>query len=230
VISRDLFCAALRSQDAFVVRAVRFLAAEIGVRQFLDVGSGISDGTMLHTYVQQVTPAARCVYMTSDPVILGHFEDAPAGAGRGSVDVFKGGLGDVGEVIEHAAGCLNLDAPIAAFVTGVLHLLPDTNDSADPYRVVAQLVEAMAAGSYLVVAHLASDVHPGVIADNTQELAANTHETWQFRNRKEVGRFLAGLDVVEPGVIQADWWRTDAGAQRPTYPYAPLWAGVGRKP
>lgn len=231
--TRDLLYTALSSQDAFVVRAVRFLAAEIGVRQFLDLGSGIANGTMLHTVAQQIIPAARVVYVTGDPVVLAQARELPAGPGRGSVDDLKADLGDPAGILEHAAATLDFDQPVAVVLTGVLHLLPDTEDATDPDRIVSHLVDTLAAESHVVIAHLACDIHPAEMAEVERHFNETTAETWQFRNHDQVRGFFAGLDLVDPGMVQVDEWRPD-DQPGPVWPPEgrtnPLWVGVGRKP
>lgn len=231
--TRDLLYTALSSQDAFLVRAVRFLASEIGVRQFLDLGSGIANATMLHTVAQQIIPAARVVYVTGDPIVLTHAQELPTGPGRGSVDYLKADLRDPAGILEHAAATLDFDQPVTVVLTGVLHLFPDTEDTTDPCRIVSHLVDTVAAESHVVIAHLACDIHPAEMAAAQRQLSNESAETWQFRNRDQVGGFFAGLDLVDPGVVQVDEWRPD-GQPGPRWPPEgrtnPLWAGVGRKP
>lgn len=231
--SRRLLHSAQRSQDAFVARAVRYLAAEVGLRQFLDLGSGIATGPVLHAVVQQITSIARVLYVTDDLMFLADADDAPSPTG--SVDYRQGDLRDVGGVLEHAATSLNLDEPVAVILTGVLHQVADTDpvDPSDGHVVVAQLIDAMVAESHLVISHLACDIHPGEMGALARQLNDETDETWQFRGRGQVGRFFCGLDLVDPGLVQVDCWRRRANPrpslERETVT-SPMWVGVGRKP
>jgi hypothetical protein len=128
---------------------------------------------------------------------------------------------------------LDLDRPIAVVLTGVLHLLIDADDPTGANRIVTQLVDAVASESHVVISHLAGDIQPGDMAAIERQVNEESDEAWQFRGREEVGRFFAGLDLVDPGVVQADQWRP-AIEPPPVLPQgvatSPVWAGVGRKP
>lgn len=222
-----LLNAALCSHDAFLVRAVRYLAGQVGVRQFMDLGAGIADGPMFHTVAQQIIPTARVLYVTDDPILLAHANDGPASPG--SVDWLEADLTDPAPVVEYAEATLDLTEPVAVWLTGILHVLGET----DADGIVACLVDAIATESHVVVSHLACDLHPAEVAAVQRQFTETTPETWTFRNRDHVRSFFAGLDLVDPGVVQVDDWRPAMSPNPPPVgdgQPSPMWVGVGRRP
>lgn len=225
--SLDLLRAALPGHDAFVVRAARYLAGDVGVRQFLDLGSGISDGPPLHAVVQQIIPTARVLYATDNPTFLAHIE---AHADRsGLVDQYTADLKDPAAVLEGAGACLDLTEPVAVVLTGVLHLL----DDADIDALVSALVDAVVTESHVTISHLARDIHHVEMDTLRRQLNETTPEVWTFRSFEHVRSLFAGLDVVDPGLVHVDDWRP-ATNPHPPQPAdgrtSPVWAGIGRKP
>lgn len=228
----DTVRASVQSNRAFLVRAVRWLAREVGVRQFLDIGAGIPNGTNVHVVAQQAAPGARVVYVDSDPIVLAHAHELlKTTEGGGPVAYLHGDLRDTASILEQAAATLDFTQPVAVLLVGVLHFLPDDPD--DPYVLVAMLMDAVPTESHLVVSHLALDIHPAEMAEVQRRFNTTTAETWQLRNRDLVRGFFLGQDLIEPGVVQLDEWRPD-DEPRPVLPPEgrtnPLWAGVGRKP
>jgi len=226
--------ASVRSNRAFLVRAVQYLAGEAGVSQFLDIGSGIPSGDNVHAVAQRVAAGTRVVYVDYDPIVLAHTHQLLSDDnGRGGVDYVQGDLRDPVSVLERAAATLELSEPIAVLLVGVLHFLPGTDDDTDPYRIVGRLLEAVPSGSYLVVCHLAADIHAVEMAEVARRFNETTVETWALRDSDEVRGFFLGLELVEPGVVQVDQWRPDDGPGPVLPPEGrtnPLHVGVGRKP
>jgi hypothetical protein len=231
----DTVRASVRSNRAFLARAVGWLAREAGVRQFLDIGSGIPNLDNVHEVAQRAVPGARIVYVDHDPVVLAHAHQLLAGTREGAVAYVQCDLLEPDAIVEHAAATLDLTVPVALLLIGVLHFLPDSDDATDPYRIVTRLMEAMPSGSYLVVSHLARDIHPAEMVEVERRFNETTAETWALRNRDQVRGFFVsgGLELVEPGVVQVDEWRSD-DEPGPVWPPEgrtnPLWVGVGRKP
>jgi hypothetical protein len=227
-----LLSAASRSQDAFLVRAVRYLAAEAGVRQYLDVGLGLANGMMLHGVVQLIIPTAPVVYVTDDVSFIDDGNETPREPGLGQLAYGHGTFRDPARVLEHAAATLDLDEPVAVVLTGVLHLMLD-EEQTGPAGLVAEIVKALAGESHVVISHLACDIQPGEMTAIERQLNADTGESWQFRSHDQVRELFAGLDLVDPGVVQVDQWRRDPEdrpGREPGLPASPMWAGVGRKP
>ena len=229
----DTVRASVRSNRAFLVRVVRWLALDAGIRQFLDIGSGIPNRDNVHEVAQQAVPDARIVYVDNDPVVLAHAHRLLDGTAQGAVDYLPCDLRQPDMILERATSTLGFAEPVAVLLIGVLHFLPDSDDHEDPYRIVTGLMQAVPSGSHLVVCHLACDIHPAEMAEVERRLNATTAETWRLRNRDEVRRFFAGLELIDPGVVQVDQWGPQ-DRPGPVWPphgrTNPLWVGVGRKP
>lgn len=229
----DAVRASVRSNRAFLVRLVRWLATGAGVDQFLHVGSGIPNGTNVHAVAQQAVAGARVVYVDHDPVVLAHAHELLCGADAGTVAFLHHDLRDPAGILDRAGLTLDFERPVAVLLVGVLHLLATADGGCNPYRVVPELVDALPTGSYLAVAHLARDIHPAEMASVEQVLNAATAETWMFQDRPQVERFFAGLDLLEGGVVQVDRWRPGDEPGPVVAPGRwtnPWWVGVGCKP
>jgi hypothetical protein len=215
--------AAVRAQRAFLGRAVRFLAAEAGISQFLDIGTGIPASDNTHEVAQAVDPDARVVYVDKDPVVLAHAHALLTG---GLTDYIDADLHDTPAILDKAAATLDLGRPVAVMLLGILQVIPDEDN---PWEIVAQLVNAMAPASYLVIAHPTADMlEPGPGAEALRRYNENAAEPVVLRTHAQVSRFFAGVDLVEPGVVPVDQWRPPA-AVRPRSDMG-VYAGVGRKP
>jgi hypothetical protein len=215
----------------FLSRAVRYLAAEAGVRQFLDLGAGIPTTHSVHEVAQSVIPSSRVVYVDHDPVSLAHAHELPASAPEGSTAWVWGDLTDPDAVLAEAAGTLDLGQPVAVLLISVLHLVPDEED---PYGVVRRYLDALCAGSHLVLSHLAGDLEPDAVAalarssDHGDEIGYRFHP----RGRGQTSAFFDQLDRVEPGIVPVERWNPSGQTARclPTgRGEAPFHAGVGRK-
>jgi len=218
--------ASVRAQRAFLGRAVRYLTADAGIRQFLDIGTGLPSADNTHEIAQRVAPQSRIVYVDNDPIVLAHARALLASCPEGASDYIDADLRDTTKILEAAAASLSFDKPVAFLLVGVLHCLPDDND---PGGIVAQLMAAAASGSYLVVAHPAKDIHTAQITNAAARLNHAMSEQVTLRTRAEVCRFFAGLDLLEPGVVQLHRWR--AGEESPvTAADLANYGGVGRKP
>jgi len=215
--------AAVRAQRAFLGRAVRFLAADAGISQFLDIGTGIPASDNTHEVAQAVAPGARVVYVDKDPVVLAHAHALLTG---GLTDYIHADLHDTAAILDKAAATLDLSQPVAVMLLGILQVIPDDHN---PWEIVAQLVNAATPGSYLAIAHPASDVlETGPGAEAQRRYNENAAEPVTLRTHAQVSRFFSGVDLVEPGVVPADQWRPPEFAT-PRSDLA-IYAGVGRKP
>jgi hypothetical protein len=215
--------AAVRAQRAFLGRAVRFLAADAGISQFLDIGTGIPASDNTHEVAQAVTPAARVVYVDKDPVVLAHAHALLTG---GLTDYIDADLHDTAAILDKAAATLDFAQPVAVMLLGILQVIPDDDN---PWEIVAQLVKAAAPGSYLAIAHPASDVlASGPGAEAQRRYNENAAEPVILRTHAQVSRFFTGLDLAKPGVVPADQWRPPT-AVAPRSDLA-IYAGVGCKP
>jgi len=215
----------VRANRAFLARAVRYLAAEAGVRQFLDIGTGIPAAGNTHEVAQAVAPDARIVYVDNDPIVLAHAASLLAGSPQGATQYIDGDLRNARVILRAAAGTLDLSRPLAVMLVGILHLI---QDSEDPYRIVAGLMDALPSGSYLAVSHPASDINPGQAeAQRRYNERVSTPQT--LRTLGEVTRFFERLDLVPPGVVYVHAWRPGPGDVLPEGGVS-AYGGVARKP
>ena len=215
----------VRANRAFLVRAVRYLAAEAGIRQFLDVGTGIPAANNTHEIAQRAAPDSRIVYVDNDPIVLTHARALLAGGPEGSIQYIDGDLRDVASVIGAAAKTLDLTRPAALLLLGVLHLVQEAEG---PYEIVARLMDALPSGSYLVVSHPASDIHPGQ-AEAQRRYTERVSTPQTLRTRAEVSRFYEGLALVSPGLVYVHSWRPGPDDIVPPNGVSAC-GGVARKP
>ncbi len=197
----------VRANRAFLGRTTRYLSAEAGVRQFLDIGTGIPTGDNTHEVAQRAAPESRVVYVDNDPIVLLHAQALLRSSPQGATDYIQVDLRDPGLILDRAAALLDFGQPVAIMLLGVLHLI---SDSEDPWGIVARLMAATPAGSYLTISHPAIDIHP---AQSTVQRIYNEHVSTPqtLRTREQTARFFTGLELVEPGLVQVHQWRPDPG-------------------
>jgi hypothetical protein len=218
--------ASVRAQRAFLGRVVRFLVAEAGIRQFLDIGTGLPSASNTHEVAQREAPESRVVYVDNDPIVLAHARALLASNPEGATAYLDADLRDTGRLLAEAADTLNFGQPIALMLLGVLHCIPDEDD---PHAIVARLLAAVPPGSYLVVAHPASDIAAEQMARSSRDYNEKAAAPVTMRTHAQVSRFFDGLELVEPGVVQLHRWRPGAGDLAPDGELA-NYGGVGRKP
>jgi O-methyltransferase involved in polyketide biosynthesis len=210
----------VREARAFLVRVVRFLAAEEGVRQFLDIGTGLPTASSTHETAQLAAAESRVVYVDNDPLVLAHARALLASSPQGKTAYLDADLRDPGAILAAAARTLDFTRPVAVMLVGVLHCIPDDGD---PWSIVKRIMAAVPPGSYLVVGHPASDVLAEA-APATAGLNARLADPVTFRPRNQVARFLDGLELLEPGVVSYPQWRPDAATPEPVA----AWCAVAR--
>ena len=213
----------VRANRAFLARVVRYLASECGISQFLDIGTGLPTVSNTHEVAQAADPAARIVYVDNDPIVLLHAQSLLTSTREGATAYVDADLRDTPAILREAGQTLDFTKPAALLLLIILHLIPDADD---PYGIVARLMEAVPAGSYLVLAHPASDIR----APEMKEMTRRVNERMSgpgatMRDRDAIGRFFDGLDLLEPGVVQPQQWRP--GTVGPVQVTA--WCGVARK-
>jgi len=213
-----------RSNRAFLARAVRFLAGEAGIRQFLDIGTGIPSANNTHEVAQSVAPESRITYADNDPVVLSHARALLASDPAGATAYVEADLRDPQKILASAAQHLDLGRPVALMLMAILQHLGDEDD---PRGIVATLIGALPAGSYLALSHPAKDIDAESMAKMADTLNQMMAEKVTFRDRPAVARFFDGLELVQPGMVQASKWRPDSELE--TASPAALWAGVARK-
>jgi hypothetical protein len=220
-----------RANRAFLGRAVRFLV-DAGVRQFLDVGSGIPTVGNVHEIAQGAAPDARVVYVDIDPVAVA--ESLEILDGNKQATAIREDLRCPERIVRHAdvRRLLDFDEPVALLVVSMLHFVPDADD---PHDLVARLLGALSPGSFLVLSHAASETFEDMFqqASNKEDVyREKTSTPGTSRPRPVVERFFAGLDLVEPGLVGLNEWRPgpDGVPEASALEGAGSWAGVARKP
>jgi hypothetical protein len=219
----DAVRADVQQSRAALGRVVRYFVRDAGVRQFLDIGTGIPKENNVHEVAQAEAPDARIVYVDWDPIVLAHAHQLLRGTRQGSISYIYGDLHDPQPILAEAAKTLDFSRPTGVMLFGILHFFSDADD---PRGVIRQLLEPLSAGSGLAISHLASDLHSEEMAETFSRLNSRMAETVTLRSHDEVAALLSGLELVEPDVAQASKWRPDPGT---TPAPSQVWVGVGRK-
>jgi len=214
----------VRANRAFLARVVRFLAGEAGIRQFLDIGTGIPAANNTHEVAQSAATDCRVVYVDYDPVVLAHARALLTSCPAGATDYIDADLRDVGKITARAAQTLDFSRPVAVMLIAVMHLIGDQDD---PYGIIRKLMAAVPAGSYLVLSQVASDIQAEQMAEAAKRYNRLAHETQAHRSHDEVARFFDGLELVEPGLVPVQQWRPRSEAEARAR--SAMWGGVGHK-
>ncbi len=217
--------ASVRNTRAFLGRTVRFLAAERGIRQFLDLGTGIPTASNTHEVAQDAAPASRIVYVDNDPMVLAHARALLTSSPEGRCAYIDADIREPEKILNTAAEVLDFTEPVAVVLMAVLQFVPDDDD---PHGIVRRLMAAVPAGSYLVISHPAADIQAAAMAGMARSLNELMVQRVKPRSKDAVTAFFDGLDLLEPGVIRCPEWRPDRpedAAGKST-----MWGGVARKP
>ena len=215
----------VRANRAFLTRTVRFLAGEAGIRQFLDIGTGIPTNDNTHDVAQRVAPEARIVYVDNDPIVLSHARALLTSKPEGACAYLDADLRDPDKILASAADTLDFSQPAAVMLVAVMHFV---NDDAEASAIVNRLMDACTPGSFVTISHAASDIDAEQQTEMVRRLNQSVAEKATLRDRAGVTRLFDGLELVEPGVVRVAQWRPDSQleAASPTG----LWGGVARKP
>ncbi len=219
-----------RENRAFLGRVVRWLVAEAGIRQFLDIGTGLPSANNVHEVAQQIAPECRVVYVDNDPLVLAHARALLTSTPEGRTAYIHADLREPGKILANPVVRETLDfgQPIALMLMAILHFIPDADD---PRRIVRTLMDALPSGSYLAVSHLTvehSDPATAAAAVQTYEQAGMHLAP---RSADELGELaFPGLRLVEPGVVLVPEWRPDTGGPYPPPEEVSTYGGVARKP
>lgn len=219
--------AGVRLNRVYLGQATRYLAGEAGMRQFLDVGTGIPTMGNVHQVAQEVAPESRVVCVDYDPVVLAHAHTLMQSHPQGAAAFIQGDFREPEVILEQAAETLDFDKPIAVMLIALLHFFPD---SAGPYELVAQLMSAVPSGSYLAVSHMTADLEPDKMGPLAEAPGDEAQYVFVMRTKEQVARFFDGLELVGPGVSPlADWLPLE---EKPAYPASARmhWCAIGRKP
>jgi hypothetical protein len=214
---------AVQSNRAFLGRAVRFLTGD-GIRQFLDVGTGIPAADNTHEVAQQEAPDSRIVYIDNDPIVLLHAQALLKSTPEGACDYIQADLRDPDTILAAAERTLDFGQPVALMLLAVLQFILDEQD---PYGLVSRLVAALPSGSYLVISHPTDDFNPNR-GESMKVYNERSADQAVVRDKAATTRFFDGLELLEPGVVPVAQWRPDSDltAARPSS----MWCGVARKP
>jgi len=215
----------VRQNRAFLQRAVRYLAGA-GIRQFLDIGTGLPSADNTHEVAQAVAPDSRVVYVDNDPIVLAHARALLTSSPEGVTGYLDADARETGTIITEAGKLLDFGQPVAVMLIAVLHLIPEEDD---PYQIVADLLAAVPSGSYLVVSHVASDLQrqsPGINAAAAR-LSQVMFQRVTARSQDQVLKLFNGLEILEPGIVPVQDWRPD-GPQEGIR--SAMRGGIGRKP
>ncbi|MBM2620599.1 SAM-dependent methyltransferase [Actinoplanes sp. LDG1-06] len=218
--------ASARADRAFLQRAVRHLTADAGIRQFLDIGSGLPTADNTHEVAQSIAPATRVVYADNDPLVLAHARALLQGSPEGVTDYIDADARDTTTILTEARRTLDFDQPVAVLLLGVLNFISDDQEA---YGIVSRLMAAVPAGSYLAVAHPTLEVKPEESAAAAKQWNATATPPITLRYKAQMLRWFDGLDLLEPGVVTCTRWRPEPGdpaADTDVYQFG----GLARKP
>src|SRR6185437_10966821 len=234
---------AVQANRKFLARAVRYLTGEAGIRQFLDVGTGIPAADNTHQVAQREAPDSRIVYVDNDPIVLLHAQALLKSTPQGACDYIQADLHDPDAILAGAARIyiqadlhdpdailagaartLDIGQPTGLMLLAILQFIPDEED---PAGLVSRLVAALPSGSYLVISHPTDDFNPNR-GESIKRYNERVADQATLRDQAGTTRFFAGLDLVEPGVVPVAQWRPDSDylASMPSS----MWCGVARKP
>jgi len=217
--------ASVRNTRAFLGRTVRFLVRERGIRQFLDIGTGIPTAANTHEVAQGLAPESRIVYVDNDPMVLAHARALLTSSAEGKCAYIDADIRGPEKILNSAAEILDFTEPIGVVLMAVLQFVPDEEN---PHELVRRIMDAVPAGSYLVISHPAADIQATAMAGMATRLNQLMAQRVKPRGKAEVTAFFDGLDLVQPGVIRCPEWRPDRpedAAGKST-----MWGGVAEKP
>lgn len=201
----------------FLGQAVRYLAGDLGVRQFLDIGTGIPTMGNVHEVAQQVAPESRIVCADYDPVVLAHARSLMQSTDEGAAAFIQGDFREPDAIVEQARATLDFEQPIAVMLIALLHFFREEDD---PYRLVARVMEAVPSGSYLAMSHMTADLEPEVMGRLAKAPGDQAQYVFVMRTKEQVERFFEGMELQRGGVTPlADWLEPDQ---------VPAWPGIAR--
>jgi hypothetical protein len=195
-----------RADRAFLGRAIGYLAGEAGIRQFLDIGTGLPTADNTHEVAQRVAPRSRIVYADNDPLVLAHARALLTSTPEGVCDYIEGDLREPDKILAQAARTLDFAQPVALMLLGILHHISDTDEA---YAIVRQLMAALVPGSFLAINHSTSAVHGAAMEEAVAHWNRVGTPPMTLRTPQQIARFFEGLDLLEPGVVSCSRWRPD---------------------
>ncbi|WP_433043134.1 SAM-dependent methyltransferase [Dactylosporangium sp. CS-033363] len=212
-----------RFNRQFLGRAVRHLAGEAGIRQFLDIGTGLPTADNTHEVAQRIAPDSRVVYADNDPMVLVHARALLVGTPEGATDYIDADVRDPEAILAAARRTLDFEQPIALMLLGIVNFVPD---DAEASSVVRTLVDALPAGSYLVMSHPTREVNAAAVDRAVEMWNSSGAAPMAVRTPKQIEAYFDGLEILEPGIVTCSQWRPDGNDETP----ASEFCGVARKP
>ncbi|PZG23488.1 SAM-dependent methyltransferase [Nonomuraea aridisoli] len=219
------FAMVARLQREFLIRSVRYLVQEAGIRQFLDIGTGLPTANNTHEVAQGIAPETRVVYVDHDPIVLAHARALLTSAPEGATDYVDADVRRPDIILEEAAKTLDLSRPTAVMM---LSIAGQVTDDDDPRGIVERLMRPLASGSYLALSD-GTNTNPALIEAVTA-YNRNAANTYQLRSPEQIAGFFTGLEVVEPGVVPTPEWRPDPDRWDEPAGVISAVCGVARKP
>jgi hypothetical protein len=216
-----------RADRAFLGRVIRYLAGEAGIRQFLDIGTGLPTVDNTHEVAQRVAPQSRIVYADNDPLVLVHARALLTSTPQGVCDYVDGDLHDPDKILAEAARTLDFAQPVALMLLGIVHHISDTGEA---YSIVRRLVAALAPGSFLAINHSTSAVHGAAMEEAVAHWNQVGTPPMTLRSPQQIARFFDGLDLLAPGVVSCSRWRPDPSLRAGPPAEVDEFCGVARKP
>jgi S-adenosyl methyltransferase len=213
-----------RADRAFLKRVVRFFVAERGIRQILDIGTGLPTADNTHEVAQSIAPETHVVYVDNDPLVLSHARALLTSTEQGVTAYIDADLNDPASILREATDTLDFTRPVAVTLLGIMHFILDDDEARS---VVRRLVDALPSGSFLTIAHGCHDINQAEAYDIVGYWNAHGTPKIVYRSADEITRLFDGLELLEPGVVSCSRWRPD-----PTDPDIDVnqYAGVGYKP
>lgn len=215
-----------RLQRYFLARAVGFLAGEAGVRQFLDIGTGLPTVDNTHEVAQRIAPESKIVYVDNDPLVLVHARALLTSTPQGAAAYIDADVRDPEAILTRAADTLDFSQPVALTMLGIMGQIPDSDD---PWSIVNRLLDALPPGSYLALSD-GTDTNQA-LNEAIAVYNANSASSYHLRSPDQIARYFEGLELIEPGVVTTAKWRpelTDVGGTPPEVDVDAI-CGVGRK-
>ena len=219
---------AAKGQRAFLRRVVRHLATTAGIRQFLDIGTGIPGANNTHEVAQAAAPDAAVVYVDNDPIVLAHARALLSqGSGPGRTAFLQADLRDTDVILGESRQLLDFGQPTAILLIGILQLIPDSDD---PASLVRKLIDAVPSGSYLAIGHPTADVRSREVLAGVRKFNERASVPVNMRSHAEISRFLEPLDMLAPGLVQVQRWHPEDPSASDLHEEYPIYVGLGRKP
>jgi S-adenosyl methyltransferase len=215
-----------RADRGFLLRVVRYLVKEAGIRQLLDIGTGLPTVNNTHQVAQTAAPECRIVYVDNDPMVLVHARALLTSTSKGKTDYLHADVRNPEAILDQAAQTLDFKQPIALMLLGIMNYVIDNTEA---HSIVKRLLDALPSGSYLALSHPTAEVHTEAIETAIEQYNASGAAPIRTRSREELTRFFDGLDLLEPGVVSCSLWRpdrSDIGVHTEVTQYG----GLARKP